>query len=92
MSKVIIHKSREVFLKEQDIIEYVSVAYLKFIIKFLRIFLNCFHLHSMQLFSADAKILKKKIQQFFAPQNIENPPSKVAHNLTRPPVFSPASF
>ena len=28
----------------------------------------------------------------FAPQNIEKLPSKVAHNPTRQPVFSPASF
>ena len=43
----------------------------------------------MQLFSADATILKKKK---IAPQNIKNLPSKVAHNPTRPRVFSPASF
>ena len=29
---------------------------------------------------------------FFAPQNITNLPSKVAHNPTRPRVFTPASF
>ena len=29
---------------------------------------------------------------FFAPQNIEKLLSKVAHNPTRPPVLSPASF
>ena len=31
-------------------------------------------------------------KNFFAPQNIEKLPKKVAHNPTRPPVFSPASF
>ena len=47
----------------------------------------------MQLFSADAKIFKKKsFKIFFAPQNIKNLPTKVAHNPTRPQVFSPASF
>jgi hypothetical protein len=50
----------------------------------------------MQLFSADATIFKKKklnLKLFFFPQkNIEKLPSKVAHNPTRPPVFSPASF
>ena len=47
----------------------------------------------MQLFSVDAKIfLKKNFKIFFAPQNIKKLPSKVAHNPTRPPVFSPASF
>ena len=47
----------------------------------------------MQLFSADAKIFKKKkIKKIFAPQNIEKLPKKVAHNPTRPPVFSPGSF
>ena len=43
----------------------------------------------MYLFNAVAKIFLKK---FFATQNIEKLPSKVAHNPTRPPVFSPASF
>ena len=47
----------------------------------------------MQLFSADAKIFSKKISIFFfASQNIKKIPSKVAHNPTRPPVFSPAIF
>ena len=56
-SKVIIHKSHgEVSLVEQDTIENVSAAYLKFIIILLRKNLNLFHLHFMQLFSADAKI------------------------------------
>ena len=36
--------------------------------------------------------VKKDFEIFFAPQNIEKLPSKVAHNPTRPPVFSPASF
>ena len=51
-----------------------------------------FHLFLMQLFSADATIFSKKIQIFLAPLNIEKLLSKVAHNPTRPPVFSPASF
>ena len=38
------------------------------------------------------KIFKKILRFFFAPQNIEKLPSKVAQNPTRPPVFSPASF
>ena len=46
----------------------------------------------MQLFSADATIFLKKLKFFFYPQNIKNLPSKVAHNPTRPRVFSPASF
>ena len=46
----------------------------------------------MQFFSADATIFFKKNLDFFAPQNIKKLPSKVAHNSTRPPVFSPASF
>ena len=47
----------------------------------------------MQLYSADATIFsKKKIRIFFAPQNIKKLPSKVAHNPTRPPDFSPANF
>ena len=47
----------------------------------------------MQLFNAVTKIFLKKFQNLFLPpQNIEKLPSKVAHNPTRPPVFSPASF
>ena len=38
------------------------------------------------------KNLKKKKIIFFASKNIKKLPSKVAHNPTRPPVFSPASF
>ena len=34
----------------------------------------------------------KNLKKIFAPQNIEKLHSKVAHNPTRPPVFSPASF
>ena len=37
-------------------------------------------------------IFKKILTFFFVPQNIEKLPKKVAHNPTRPPVFSPASF
>ena len=44
----------------------------------------------MQLFSANATIFKKK--KNFAPQNIKNLSSKVAHNLTRPRVFRPERF
>ena len=43
----------------------------------------------MQLFSADTTIFSKKK---FVPQTIKKLPSKVAHNPTRPIVFSPASF
>ena len=46
----------------------------------------------MQLFSADATIFFKKLnkKKICPPQNIEKLQSKVAHNTTRPPVFSPA--
>ena len=37
-------------------------------------------------------VFKKILNFFFATQNIEKLPKKVAHNPTRPPVFSPASF
>ena len=43
----------------------------------------------MQLFSA---IFSKNLKKFFAPQIIEILLQKVAHNPTRPSVFSPASF
>jgi len=47
----------------------------------------------MQPFNLVAKIFKKKIKKKkFASQNIEKWPSKVAHNPTRPRVFSPASI
>ena len=47
----------------------------------------------MQLFSEDGTMFFKKLKKKnFAPQNIEKLPKKVAHNPTRPPVFSPASF
>ena len=54
LGKVIIDKLRgELSLVEQDTFDYaVSVAYLKFIIKFPRKNLHFFHLHCMQLFSA----------------------------------------
>jgi hypothetical protein len=39
----------------------------------------------MQVFSADATIFKKKIELFFAPENIKKKTSKVAHNW--PPIF-----
>ena len=55
--KVIIHKSRGgVSLVEQETIENVSVAYLKFIIICLR---KRNHLQFMQLFCAKATIFKK---------------------------------
>ena len=39
------------------------------------------------------KLHKMKLKKIFLPpQNIEKLPSEVAHNPTRPPVFSPASF
>jgi hypothetical protein len=61
-NKVIIHKSRgEASLVEQDTIENVSLAYLIFMIIFLRKKHIFFYLHFMQFFSADATISKKKI-------------------------------
>jgi hypothetical protein len=38
----------------------------------------------MQLFSADAIVFSKKKKKY-DPENVKNPPSKVAHN--RPPTF-----
>ena len=38
----------------------------------------------MQLFSEDATMFFKKINIFFAPENMKKPPSKVAHNRLRP--------
>ena len=59
-TKVIVHKLRgEVSLVEQDTIECVSVDYVKFIFKFSSKYLWFSHLYLMQLFSADATILKK---------------------------------
>ena len=53
-----IHKSRgEVSLVEQETIENVSAAFLKFIIDFLRKKNDFFHLHFTQLFSTDTTIL-----------------------------------
>ena len=60
---------------EQDTIDYVSVAYLRFTMKFPRKNLHFFHLYFMQLFSADPTF--KKV---FAQENMKKPPSKVAHN------------
>ena len=45
----------------------------------------------MQLFSADATMFKKKINIFFAPENMKKTPSKVAHNRPRPFFFSTAN-
>ena len=39
----------------------------------------------MQIFSADAEVFLNKILNFFCPENMKKPPSKVAHN--RPPHF-----
>ena len=59
--KVIIHKSRgEVSLVEQDTIECVSVAYLKFIFKFSGKNLWFSHLYSILLFSGNATKFFKK--------------------------------
>ena len=38
----------------------------------------------MQLFSADATIFKKKINTFFATENMKKFPSKVAHKRSIP--------
>ena len=91
--RVIVNKSRvEVSLVDE--IERVSVAYLEFIIKCLlgkNYFLS--HLYFLQLFSANAKIFEREeFKKFFAPTNLKRFPSKVSHNPTRPPIFSPASF
>ena len=51
-----------------------------------------FKLLFMQLFSADTTMSSKKFSKLFCPQNITKLSSKVAHNPTRPPVFSQASF
>ena len=45
----------------------------------------------MQLFNAVAEMFLKRILNF-APKNNRKLHSKVAHNPTRLPVFSPASF
>ena len=34
----------------------------------------------------------KKFSKKISPQNIKKSQSKAAHNPTRPPIFSPASF
>ena len=39
----------------------------------------------MQIFSADAEVFSNKILNFFCPENMKKPPSKVAHN--RPQFF-----
>ena len=63
-SKVIIHKFRSgVSLVEQDTIESVSVAYLQFIIIFLKRKIFSFYLH----FSVDSTVFLKKFQTFFLP-------------------------
>ena len=60
VSKIVMHKSfGEVSLVEQDTIENVSVAYIKFKMKFPKENLPFFNLHFMRLFSADAKIFLK---------------------------------
>ena len=38
------------------------------------------------------KYFFKNFKKFFAPQDIKNPASKVAHNATRPRVLTPASI
>ena len=40
---------------------------------------------TMQLFSADACVFKKKFKNVFDPENMKKLPSNVAHN--RPPTF-----
>ena len=73
--KVIIYKSRsEVSLVEQDTIEYVSVAYVKFIIKFKKIIviLCNFLVRAVQYFL-------KRIEKIFEDENMKKTPSK-AHN------------
>jgi hypothetical protein len=45
----------------------------------------------MQLFSADGTIFKKQNKMFFAPENMEKPTSKVAHDLPKFIFFSIAN-
>ena len=47
---------------------------------------------SLGIVSTCAKIFSKEFRKYFPSHNHKKLPSKVAHNLTRPPVFSPASF
>ena len=46
----------------------------------------------MQLFSADATIFLKGIEDFFCPPKHIKTALKIAHNPTRPRVFSPVSI
>ena len=46
----------------------------------------------MQLFRADFEIFLRIFQKKFCHPKHKKLPSKVAHNPTTPPVFSPASF
>ena len=64
----------ELFLVEQDTIEYVSVAYVKFIIKLKKIIviLCNFLVWAVQYFL-------KRIEKIFEDENMKKPPSKV-HN------------
>ena len=62
-------------------------SYLKFIIKFRKKVSYIFKLYFMRLFSADATMFF--LNKFFAPQNIKELPSKVAHNL---PSFQSSKF
>ena len=86
ITKVIIHKSGgEVFLVEQDTIECVSSAYLKYIFKFSstlwfsHLFVVCnFLVRTLQYF------LKQRI--FLAHENIQKLPSKGAYFTAR--IFS----
>ena len=71
-----------------------------FTLKFLalkKVFFSCFLGQKnffykkgiMQLFSADAIVFSKKLKKnFFDPQNMKKPPSKVAHNRPRPFYFT----
>ena len=93
--KVIIHRSSsEVSQVEQTTIRCVYVAYLEFIVKFPKKKLHFFHLHFMQLFSADATVFfLKKCFKFFAPQNMKNSPQKLLiipldHQFSVQQVFS----
>ena len=66
-----------------------ALAYFQFLIIFLRIFLYFSQLYIMQLFSADAKIFKKKIKiKIFGHENIKKTDLKVAYLWQFLSIFS----
>ena len=84
--KVIIDKlCGEVFLVEQDTIEHVSAASLRYTSIFLRKNIYFFHLYFMDLFNADATIFKKIINSFAYENMKKNRPQKLL--IIRPNIF-----